>query len=265
MSTTTTSSYPKVSTLSSQLVSQPQPLPPPRLLNRSLPRSSSSTTLLSPSNPAPNQSSTLNGLGSPTPSSVSLSKLGRLVAAKRRQSDSEALPIAIPNQNQAVLSPAASFLSMFSRASVSDADLEEGACLSYLSVTSGILTQKHTTARYGIYSEGDQFDVFTLGKEIGHGAFSRVFEASTTSDPSAPKVAIKIIRKPNISPPPSPILNSLGTSFESLSMKRHISIPSLTSLQAQCTCSFVLFVHPVSVASKGNSDRSEPGSWMKSG
>ncbi|KAI9340573.1 kinase-like domain-containing protein, partial [Obelidium mucronatum] len=39
------------------------------------------------------------------------------------------------------------------------------------------------------------------------------------------------IGKPNLSPPPSPVLNSLSHSMESLHIQRHISIPSLTLLQ----------------------------------
>ncbi|KAJ3015687.1 UNVERIFIED_CONTAM: hypothetical protein HDU68_012621 [Siphonaria sp. JEL0065] len=134
-----------------------------------------------------------------------MTKLSRFVLAKRR--NSEPTPIDIPSTNSlnSFQSPAASFLSLNRFGSAASLDRFASKA----------------------YEEGDQLDEYTLTREIGSGAFSRVFEAASADS----TVAIKIIRKPNLSPPPSPLLNSLSQSMESLQIQRHMSIPSLTLLQ----------------------------------
>ncbi|KAJ3022207.1 UNVERIFIED_CONTAM: hypothetical protein HDU68_009255 [Siphonaria sp. JEL0065] len=194
---------------------------------RSLPRNVSLASLSS------------NANQSPPNHSSSMTKLSRFVLAKRRNSESNA--IEIPSTNafdfDQVQSPAASFLSFRSLRSLNN---QFGSAASLDRFVSKA------------YEEGDQLDEYTLKSEIGSGAFSRVFEAASADS----TVAIKIIRKPNLSPPPSPLLNSLSQSMESLHIQRHMSIPSLTLLQRHMEGS--LPKGPTIDANQLNSNASSP-------
>ncbi|KAJ3141975.1 hypothetical protein HK100_004456 [Physocladia obscura] len=96
----------------------------------------------------------------------------------------------------AVSSPAASFLSLFSAAS-------------------------ELTPNRGIYNNGDQIGEWFLKKEIGHGSFSRVFEAEH-SEKQNKKAAIKIIRKPTQS-----TFTSRSNSFDTFTIAKQISTATL--------------------------------------
>ncbi|KAJ3103267.1 hypothetical protein HDU97_010256 [Phlyctochytrium planicorne] len=78
--------------------------------------------------------------------------------------------------------------------SVSYSSMSPSPAVSFLSSLVDLSVQKPPR---GVYFEGDQIGDWILGREIGHGSFSRVFVASPadpTTDPPR-KVAIKVVRK----------------------------------------------------------------------
>ncbi|TPX69130.1 hypothetical protein SpCBS45565_g02672 [Spizellomyces sp. 'palustris'] len=92
---------------------------------------------------------------------------------RRRTSSGASSPVTSGSYSSLTQSPAVSFL-----ASLADMSVPKGPV-------------------HGVYSEGDQVGDFILGREIGSGAFARVFEADVIDGPHKQlgKVAVKVVKK----------------------------------------------------------------------
>ncbi|KAI9342035.1 kinase-like domain-containing protein [Obelidium mucronatum] len=130
-----------------------------------------------------------NRSSSPFPGSVSSSwKLGSSVGSFRRN-----LSGVHVKRKDSVASTASGGMM-----SASSSFVAPSPAMSYLSM----LAEKLAEPPRGVYFEGDQVGDWILGKEIGSGAFSRVFEASPAAEselgqalPPSTRAAIKIVAK----------------------------------------------------------------------